>query len=248
MRFVNKMKRTLLLFVCICMLMCGCFAYSPSALYSEGETALCENRNAVRELDCLNEEEKVNFISAMESLNLPLDGVKDRRRAKKILDGYIISLRQIYTEAEEMCLKKRTAIQSYTQELSLSAEKICSLENLTATEKNLFADALFFADFNSLPAEELFAFESTVKGRIERIEKSATAFDSIRDGCVKKKEGLKENYALMLDEFLAKTYFPENIKDIEEIESFFIEVEKEYVSLIAYIEFKMEIEQKGYSV
>lgn len=226
---------------CVFVLLCGCFNYSFSYIYRQGDKALYEKENAVKQLRYLNEEETNRYVYALRKETLRLGKAKNKTEAEKLLDGYVISLNQIFSQAQETDEHKMTLKGECGNIILSTTESINKLGGLTVMEKNIFADALIFDDYSALSLKRLDEYKKNLVVVAEKAEKLALKLDKMRNDGIKRRESLSGKYADMLDDFLHDSMFSDKICGIDKIENKVTAVEEEYVSLIAYIDFMTQI-------
>ncbi len=238
------MSRIFLLCVilpCVFVLLCGCFNYSFSYIYRQGDKALYEKENAVKQLKYLNEDETREYVYALRKETLRLGKAKNKAEAEKLLDGYVISLNQIFSQAQETDEQKMLLKGECADVILSTTEKINGLGGLTVMEKNIFADALIFDDYFTLSLERLDKYKNKLVVVAEKAGKMALKLDEMRNDSIKRRESLSEEYVAMIDNFLHDSMFSDQICGIDKIENKVTAVEKEYVSLTAYIDFMTQI-------
>lgn len=226
---------------CVFVLLCGCFNYSFSYIYRQGDKALYEKENAVKQLKFLNEEETKGYVYALRKETLRLGKAKNKAEAEKLLDGYVISLNQIFLQAQETDEHKMTLKSECGNIILSTTEAINKLGGLTVMEKNIFADALIFDDYSALSLKRLDEYKNKLTVIAEKADKLALKLDKMRNDSIQRREGLSKEYSDMLDDFLHNSMFTDQICGIDKIENKVNVVEEEYVSLIAYIDFMTQI-------
>lgn len=227
--------------LCIFFSLCGCFNYSFNYVYRKGAAVLFEKENAVKRLYYLNDDEIKNFVSALRNERLELADAKGKTAAEKLLEGYVISLNQIYCQAQETDERKKLLQEECINEIISFSERINKFDELTVTEKNVFVDALLFEDYISLSLENLIRYKNTLCTAVEKVDDLSAKLSKIRREALKRKDNLNGEYAARVDGFLQSSMFTDEICGIEMIENKIAFLEGEYVSLIAYIDFMTQI-------